>query len=267
MVLEKSTLQNNPEDVESYSHPPEVPAEVYTREYFLTKRHGADEFQASGGAVLSPIHRRLLNWAAPGPGRKILDVGCGCGELVIHAALAGAEATGLDYSEAALALAREAAGRLGARARFHLGDVSELPPNQYDAILIADVVEHLHQHQLERLYQDLSARLAPGGRLIIHTWPNRWHTEFAYPIARILLMPFGVKKPAIPRKPHDEIMHVNEQSLWSLRHDLRSAGYRAEVWLEHVIPNTAGLLYRATHSWPMLRLFFADHLFAFAYRD
>lgn len=244
--------------------PPDVPPDVYTREYYLTKRHGSDEFVASGGAVLSPIHARLLSWASPCPGRRILDVGCGCGELVIQAALAGAEAVGADYSPDALELARDAAARLGAPATFHLGDVAALPEGTFDAILLADVVEHLHQHQLEALYRDLRGRLAPGGRLIIHTWPNRWHTEIAYPVARLLLMPLGIRKPKSPRKPHDEIMHVNEQSLWSLKRDLRAAGYRARVWLEHVMPPGASFVYRATHAWPGIRLFFADHLFAIA---
>ncbi len=241
-----------------------VPPEVYSRDYFLHARQGSDEFVRSGGAELSSIHTKLLGLARPGPGRKILDVGCGCGELVIHAALRGAEATGLDYAEAAIELAREAAVRQGVAPRFVLGDVADLPDERFDAILMADVVEHLTPEQLSRLYRDLGERLAPGGEIIIHTWPNRWHTEYAYPVARVVLLLAGIRKPKSPRKPHDEIMHVNEQSLFSLKDDLRRAGFEVRAWLEHECPPGSGFIYRFTHTVPLFRLFFADHIFAVA---
>jgi 2-polyprenyl-3-methyl-5-hydroxy-6-metoxy-1,4-benzoquinol methylase len=256
------------------SVPAPVPESVYTEDYFLHARHGADEFVRSGGREISPIHAKILDLAEAREGRRILDVGCGCGELVIHAALRGAEAVGVDYAEAAHRIALETAARLGVgtdrkipgrgAARFIKGDVSELPEETFDAIILADIVEHLHQHQLDRLYRDLRKRLTPGGRIVIHTWPNRWHTEYSYPIARLLLKLVGIEKPKSPRKPHDEIMHVNEQSILSLRRDLRRAGFAPRIWIEHLNPPDAGFLYRAAHGWPGLRLFFADHLFAVA---
>lgn len=242
----------------------DVPQDVYTKDYFLHARHGADEFAASGGALLSPIHKRLLDMAEPKPGRRILDIGCGCGELVIHAALSGADAVGVDYAEAAHEIAVETARKLGANAVFMKRDVADLPKGPFDAILMADIVEHLYQHQLDRLYADVRDRLAPGGTAIIHTWPNRWHTTYSYPIARLLLKCVGIKKPRSPRKPHDEVMHVNEQSVWSLKRDLHRAKFSSRVWLEHPQPAGAGLIYRVVHSAPGIRLFFADHLFAVA---
>ena len=242
--------------------PAPVPADVYTREYFLHKRQGADEFAASGGRALSPIHARLLSLAAPAPGRRILDVGCGCGELTIHAALAGADATGIDYAPDAHALAVETAAKLGARARFLLADVAHLPDETFDVALLADIVEHLHPHQLRALYAALRERLSADGMIVVHTWPNRWHTEYAYPVARLLLALFGIRKPKSPRQPHDEIMHVNEQSPRSLRRDLEERGFRVKVWLEHPSPAGAGVIYRLAHGAPLVKLFFADHIFA-----
>ena len=244
--------------------PEEVPSDVYTREYFLTKRHGADEFTASGGVELAPIHARMLAMADPRPGRRILDVGCGCGELVIHAAMQGADAVGVDYAEAAHQLAVETSERLGVDATFLRRDVSDLPDGPFDAILMADIIEHLYQHQLDKLYADIRERIAPDGIVIVHTWPNRWHTTYTYPVARLLLMLVGVKKPKSPRKPHDEIMHVNEQSVWSMRRDLKRAGFSPRIWLEHPMPAEPGLVYRFVHGAPIIKLFFADHLFAVA---
>lgn len=241
-----------------------VPQNVYNRDYFLHKRLGSDEFVNSGGRILSLIHSRILEYAEPGHGRKILDIGCGCGEIVIHAALRGAYAVGVDYAEAAHEIAVETARSLDADAKFYLGDVNSLPEESFDAVILSDIIEHLYSEQLYKFYTDIRTRLNPEGRLIIHTWPNRWHTEYTYPIVRFLLGIVGVKKPASPRKPHDEIMHVNEQSVFSLWYDLRRAGYRAKIWLEHSMPDNASFLYRFTHTAPILKLFFADHIFAIA---
>ncbi len=236
---------------------------VYSREYFLHCRQGADEFVESGGRKLSPIHQKILSLAEPGPGKKILDIGCGCGELVIHAALAGAEATGIDFAPAAHELAVTAARTIGVKARFLLGDVADLPDEKFDVVILADVVEHLHHGQLLNLYRGIHSRLNTAGRLIIHTWPNRWHTEYTYPLVRLLLALFGVRKPLRPRRPHDEVMHVNEQSLLSLRQDLRDSGFLPQIWLEHPAEN-ATLFYRLIHNLPGVRIFFADHLFVVA---
>ena len=246
-----------------------VSQEVYTKEYYLKCRQGSDEFSRSGGKELSAIHSRILELAQPEKGRRIFDIGCGCGELVIHAALRGAEAVGIDYSESAHQLAVESAERLGAAhhgasAKFILGDVSNLPNEKFDAVILADIVEHLTDLQLQKLYIDIKMRLKPGGRLIIHTWPNRWHTHFSYPLARIILSFIGIKKPKSPRKPHDEIMHINEQSVFSLKHDLKMTGFLSKVWVEHIIPDSASAVYKFVHLAPVFKLFFADHIFAIA---
>lgn len=240
--------------------------DVYTRDYFLHKRLGADEFTESGGRILSPIHARILEYAAPAPGKKIMDVGCGCGEIVIHAALHGAYAVGVDYAKAAHEIAVETASNLGANAKFYLGDINSLPDESFDAVILSDIIEHLYPVQLQKLYADIYTRLNPEGRLIIHTWPNKWHTEYAYPIARFLLGVVGIKKPRSPRKPHDEIMHINEQSIFSLWYNLQKAGYRSKIWLEHLMPDNAGFIYKFTHTVMPIKLFFADHIFAICWK-
>ena len=251
-------------DMDDDKAEPYVTPDVYTEDYFLHCRHGSDEFTESGGREISPIHLKILDLAEAGEGRRVLDVGCGCGELVIHSALRGAEAVGVDYSSAANALAVKAAKEIGVDVEFFCCDVSELPEGKFDSVILADVVEHLYQYQLDQLYKDLFDRLNPDGILVIHTWPNRWHTTYSYPVARNILNLFGRNMPKSPRKPHDEIMHVNEQSVLSLQRDLRKAGFRSKVWLEHPIPEDRGMLYRFCHEAPFVKLFFADHLFAIA---
>src|ERR1700728_1992061 len=60
--------------------------------------------------VLGPVSERLIAIAAPKPGDRVIDVGCGCGATTIDFAARvspGGEGLGLDISEPMLARARE----------------------------------------------------------------------------------------------------------------------------------------------------------------
>jgi ubiquinone/menaquinone biosynthesis C-methylase UbiE len=84
----------------------------------------------------------FLDWLAPAPGLRWVDVGCGNGaftELLV-ARCAPAEVQGVDPSEAQLAFAR---ARPAARvARFQAGDAMALPfgEDQFDAAVMALVI-------------------------------------------------------------------------------------------------------------------------------
>ena len=78
--------------------------------------------------------------------------------------------------------------------------------------------------------------LRPDGRLVIHTAPNVWYDRYAYPVVRFVrtLMGQGTDYPKDPRAvvTANLDVHVNEQSVLSLRRVLRRAGFRARVWLD-----------------------------------
>ncbi len=89
-------------------HPPSIPSEEYTREYFESCCQGYDEFTASHGEQL-PLRLSIpLYLTNITPGMRVVDIGCGRGELVINCARLGARTWGIDYARAALLLAREA---------------------------------------------------------------------------------------------------------------------------------------------------------------
>jgi 2-polyprenyl-3-methyl-5-hydroxy-6-metoxy-1,4-benzoquinol methylase len=84
-----------------------VPPQYYTRDYYLGACGGHEEFLDSEGKELCPRLQRILDLVDIEPGMRVLDVGCGRGELVLHAALKGAWAVGIDYSENAVEIAGE----------------------------------------------------------------------------------------------------------------------------------------------------------------
>ena len=71
----------------------------------------------------APIHRRMVGRVDPRPGERVLDVGCGLGEVAALAARAGAEVTAVDLAPAMIDRAR----RRPERVDWLIGDSQSLP--------------------------------------------------------------------------------------------------------------------------------------------
>jgi SAM-dependent methyltransferase len=90
--------------------------------------------------LFGPITERFLRTAGLGSGMRVLDVGCGVGDVsMLCARLVGAEGeiVGMDRDPAALARARERAVAAELpNVRFIAGDFRELPPGEpFDAVV------------------------------------------------------------------------------------------------------------------------------------
>lgn len=215
--------------------PEPVSPDLYTREYFTTDCEGYHLFDEGPEKIPERI-REALNMAGDLSGRWILDIGCGRGELVCEAARRGAHAVGIDYAEAAIELSRKRRSQLDEdsrrRTKFLLADAKGLdfPDGSFDVIFLIDVYEHLHPYEIEQTLAEVMRVLRPGGKFIVHTGPNTWFYRFGYPLvreaARLLLRR---EFPEDLRGQYDDIMHVNEQSPWSLYRGLKSAGFRPAV--------------------------------------
>jgi len=232
-----------------------VPSEWYDREYYLHNMEGGELFVSTGGRRITPRHAKLLAMTDIRPGHRVLDVGCGRGELILQAGLKGAFARGFDYSEAAIALANEALSTYDdeyrARVSFSVGDAVQLRDTgeRFDRIFFVDVWEHLHPHEVERTLATIHALLADDGELIVHTAPNLLFYRVSYPVIRMLYplirraFPAAAKlaatKPnwqgdALPKDPeegqgYNEHVHVNEQTPFTLKAALGRAGFRCRV--------------------------------------
>ena len=132
-----------------------VRPELYDETYFLGACEGYAEFIASEGAHLSRRLSQAFEVAEVAPGMRVLDVGCGRGEILRHCARLGARAYGVDYAPVAARMARRLAacgGETRNAARIYLADAKWLPfpAAFFDRVLMFDLVEHLHPWELDR---------------------------------------------------------------------------------------------------------------------
>ncbi|MGQ0575578.1 MAG: class I SAM-dependent methyltransferase [Pseudonocardia sp.] len=106
-----------------------------------------------------------------GAGMRLLDVGCGWGGMVMHAAAEhGVRALGVTLSrnQARWAQAEITRRGLGGLAEVRHLDYREAPQGPFDAISSIGLTEHLGAAALPSYFGSLAARLRPGGRLLNH---------------------------------------------------------------------------------------------------
>lgn len=138
---------------------------VYSCGYFAS---GAESIDAAQRAKLDLICRKLRLR----PGERLLDIGCGWGALIRHAARHyGVEAVGITLSaaQAELARARIAADGLNAVCRVEIRDYRDLPADAaFDKVVSVGMCEHVGRAQLAT-YFDAAHRLTrPGGLFLNH---------------------------------------------------------------------------------------------------
>ncbi len=106
------------------------------------------------------------------PGERLLDVGCGWGGMVRHAAREyGVKALGVTLSAQQASWAREAIerDRLGDLAEVRHLDYREITETDFDAVSSIGLTEHVGVRNYPAYFSFLRARLRPQGRLLNHS--------------------------------------------------------------------------------------------------
>jgi cyclopropane-fatty-acyl-phospholipid synthase len=105
------------------------------------------------------------------PGERLLDIGCGWGALVVHAAERyGVEALGVTLSENQAAVARERIERAGVghRCRVEVRDYREVAGEAFDKLASVGMFEHIPAEGLGDYFAHAWRLLRPGGAFLNH---------------------------------------------------------------------------------------------------
>ncbi|MFA9401286.1 MAG: class I SAM-dependent methyltransferase, partial [Acidobacteriota bacterium] len=149
------------------------PTMVYSCAYFTSPEDSLEDAQTR---KLDLICRKLdLK-----PGERMLDIGCGWGSLIMHAAANyGVETVGVTLSEAQAAMARERIAEAGLddRCEVRIQDYREVPDGPYDKIASIGMVEHVGVENIDLYAAQLRGLLAPDGRLLNHGITRLRHSD------------------------------------------------------------------------------------------
>lgn len=120
------------------------------------------------GAVTERLERRLiLEMLGDVGGRRVLDLGCGDGELACELAARGAIVTGIDSSPAMIEAAKERAAQQGADVAFEEAGADDLPFPADDFDVVTAVTILCFVQDATPVFREIARVLRPGGRFVI----------------------------------------------------------------------------------------------------
>ena len=137
---------------------------TYSCAYFVSPDTDIDTAQQ---AKLDLVCRKLRLR----PGERLLDIGCGWGSLLLHAAQHyGVGGVGITLSPRQVAYAADRAGALGlsSRVEFRLADYRDQSDERFDAVASVGMIEHVGRKLLGTYAASIQRALRPGGRALVH---------------------------------------------------------------------------------------------------
>ena len=131
----------------------------------LTSDAPVGSVRATVRAGRNEMRDMLLSWLPQDlKGARLLDAGCGAGQLSVEVAKRGGEVVAIDISPTLVDLARERApADLGpGRIDWRVGDMLDTAHGKFDFVVAMDSLIHYEGPDIARVIASLSARTAKG---------------------------------------------------------------------------------------------------------
>jgi len=119
---------------------------------------------------LMPAARLIIDRAAPVPGERVVDVGCGSGNAALLAAARGARVTGVDPAVRLLGVAREQAARGKLDADFLSGGAAAIPLADGEVDLVLSVFGVIFAPDPVAAAAEMARVTGAAGRIVLSAW-------------------------------------------------------------------------------------------------
>jgi len=227
-----------------------VSSKIYDKKYYLTVCPGSEEFKESGGKKLHLRLEKLLSKIQVNKSTKILDVGCGRGDIAFYLGRNSKETIGIDYSKDAIALAnsikKNFPSSVEKKVHFKVMNIKKLSfaDNYFDVVICIDVLEHLFGEEAEQALGEIKRVLKKDGVLFLQTGINKLLYDFTYkyyifPVNKIMtrIDKFirNINYESLPKDPRtidEKKQHVNEPTYFYLKNLLEKFGFEGKIKTE-----------------------------------
>jgi SAM-dependent methyltransferase len=229
-----------------------VPSDIYDTEYLLSSAlEGYEDYLVGAVSVLKRRELDLLDVRAD---QRVLDLGCGRGDVLAELVRRGCRPVGVDYSWAAASLSRALVGNAGLVIQAD-GVALPFPTGSFDRVLLGDVIEHLAWPLAVQALAEVRRILAPGGRALVHTSPNTWFVSYVLPPLRVALRLRGQDAVLARFDEYERLrpaMHPNELSPRTIKKLMAAAQIPARTWVDaDVLRSGASEWTSSLTSWPV----------------
>jgi 2-polyprenyl-3-methyl-5-hydroxy-6-metoxy-1,4-benzoquinol methylase len=235
-----------------------VDSHHYSKDYYYNDNDGHKEFELGLDSAMHEKFKRFFDIVNPGKGQKILDIGCGRGEIAYYSAQRGCEVYSVDYSSAAVEIAKKTLEKLDAGkqrlVKVECLDIIETEiKEKFDIIALIDVLEHLTHSQAEKLFKNFKNLVKDKSKIFIST-PNGFYERYLYILKHMIQYPWkpfktlwrllgGKFKPKgfkeffkkafclLPACSENiELMHVNVMSPLALKMLFKKNGFKPKFY-------------------------------------
>jgi SAM-dependent methyltransferase len=131
------------------------------------------------------------------PGCRLLDVGCGSGQLALMAAKDGLEVTGVDIAANLVERAEARAQAEGLRARFQEADAESLPFEDASFDVVTSLIGAMFAPKPELVAKELLRVCEPGGTIAMANWTPQGFIGQMFKTVSTFIAPSGMPSPVL----------------------------------------------------------------------
>jgi len=147
--------------------------DVYQKYRTQPERVGWDDAEQLAANIASM--ERILQWPTFPKAGRVLELGCGAGNICIELAKRGFEVCGVDIAPTAIEWAKQSSLAAGVFGEYSVGNVLELadfPDATFDVVLDGHCLHCIIGEDRLRFFANARRLLRPGGTLLVRTMCN-----------------------------------------------------------------------------------------------